>query len=244
MMAVACSLAGNAGCEKTLAGTVEKRSSSGWKNLSLGNVALTFGELHALHLNDSRYKDLFVTATNLTSQKAETFSWITHPTMKIGTAVRISISVPLYFTAVFLDSAGNPVRKPKLSEHYQVYVDGGILANYPVQVFDSIPLLTENDSLITNKTIGLKVERPEQLEWYKSSGYIAPFKINSFRQYIAALYNIVIENLNRKLPYEEERLSTIYINTDNTSPKVRKISRAQKQQLYERGKEAAEQFFR
>ena len=95
-----------------------------------------------------------------------------------------------------------------------------------------------------NKTIGLKVERPEQLEWYKSSGYIAPFRISSFRQYIAALYNIVIENLNRKLPYEQERLSTIYINTDNTSPKVRKISRPQKQQLYDRGKEAAEQFLR
>ena len=205
--------------------------------------SLTFEALHALHLKDNKYKDLFVTATNLTSQKAETFSWITHPAMKISTAVRISISVPLYFTAVFLDGEGKPVKKPKLSEHYQVYVDGGILANYPIQVFDSIPLVTGTDSLLTNKSIGLKVERPEQLEWYKSSGYIAPFHINSFRQYIAALYNIVIENLNRKLPYEQERVSTIYINTDNTSPKVRKISRAQKQQLYDRGKQAAEQFF-
>ena len=208
-----------------------------------GKGALTFRELHALHLNDNKYKDLFVTATNLTSQKAETFSWMTHPAMKISTAVRISISVPLYFTAVFLDSTGNPVRRPDLAQHYQVYVDGGILANYPIQVFDSIPLVGK-DSLLPNKTIGLKVERPEQLEWYKSSGYIAPFRISSFRQYIAALYNIVIENLNRKLPYEQERLSTIYINTDNTSPKVRKISRPQKQQLYDRGKEAAEQFLR
>jgi NTE family protein len=211
-----------------------------------GRSDLTFSALHALHLQDKKYKDLFVTATNLTQQKAETFSWISHPQMKISTAVRISISVPLYFAAVFLDENGEVIKKPTPSGNYQVYVDGGILANYPLQIFDTIPSDVQMENAYDsghNKTLGLKVERPEQLDWYKTSAYIAPFRINSFRQYISALYNIVIENLNRSLPYEEEKRKTIYINTNNISPKVRKITREQKQLLYDNGMEAVSNFF-
>ena len=212
-----------------------------------GRSDLTFSALHNLHLQDKKYKDLFVTATNLTQQKGETFSWITHPQMKISTAVRISVSIPLYFAAVFLDENGEVVKKPKASGNYQVYVDGGILANYPLQLFDTIRVDAENgsaDSIRRNETLGLKVERPEQLDWYKTSTYIAPFRINSFRQYISALYNIVIENLNRNLPYEEEKLKTVYINTNNISPKVRKITIEQKQLLYDNGRTAVTNFLR
>jgi NTE family protein len=211
-----------------------------------GSEDLTFKELHELSLQNSFYKELFVTATNLTKQKTEVFSFFSSPDMKIKTAVRISISVPLYFAAVFLNEQGEVVRKPKRSGNYQVYIDGGILANYPLDIFDTIPFTSmdsvTNKNKFNNKTLGFKVERPEQIAYYKSATSIAPYNIHSFRQYISALYNIIIENLNRKQPFDYEMSRTIFISTDNISPKVRRISLEQKQLLFQNGKDAANQF--
>jgi len=208
-----------------------------------GDGQLSFMALHQKHVKDNRYKDLFITATNLTKQKVETFSWISHPQMSVVTAVRISISIPIYFTAVFIDSSGQFVRKPKPSVNYQVYADGGILANYPIILFDTLHLPDGTPvSAGANETIGLKVERPEQLDWYKNSADIAPFQINTFRQYVSALYNVIIENLNRSQPFVEEKTRTIYINTGNMNPRVRKLSPEEKQLLYDMGKEAATTF--
>jgi NTE family protein len=166
--------------------------------------------------------------------------------MKIKTAVRISISIPMYFTAVLLNDSGEVVRKPTASENYQVFVDGGILANYPLHIFDTIPpyeavAVTETRSL-PNKTLGFKVERPEQIEYYKTNANIAPFTIRTFRQYINALYNVVIESLNRNDSHDAQESKTIFISTDNISARVRKISMQEKQMLFQNGQDAVTRF--
>lgn len=167
--------------------------------------------------------------------------------MKIKTAVRISASVPLYFSATFLDSDGKIIKNPGASQSYQVFIDGGILQNYPLAMFDSSDYTGSNttgdENWVNNKTLGFKLERPEQIEHYSTNSDIAPYRINSFRNYVSALYNIVIENLNRKQSFQNEQYRTVYISTYNISPKVRKISVYQKQLLYDSGKEAAERFF-
>ena len=211
-----------------------------------GSSDLSFQQLHNMHLQNSSYKDLYVTSTNLTLQRAETFCWTTMPDMKIKTAVRISASVPLYFSATFLDNAGNIVKHPGLSKNHQVYVDGGILQNYPINMFDSSAneiTVPGNEHTINSKTLGLKLERPEQISHYNSNNDIAPYNINSLKNYVGALYNIVIENLNRKQSYQDECFRTVYISTNNISPKVKKVSVNHKQLLYDNGREAAEKFF-
>jgi NTE family protein len=152
----------------------------------------------------------------------------------------------MYFTAVFLNENGNLLKKPTAADSCNVFVDGGILANYPIWMFDDgafMPL----DSMATNtnfnnKTIGLKVERPEQLETFATPGKIAPFTIVGFRQYISSLYNIVHENLNRRNSFETEMPRTVYISSGNISSRVRKITKAEKQQLYDNGFQAASSF--
>jgi NTE family protein len=192
---------------------------------------LSFGQLHALAQTKAGYKDLYVTASNLSKQELAVFSWERYPNMSIATAVRASMSIPLYFRAMNLDSAGHKVKTGK----GDVFVDGGLVMNYPLAVFDS--------NGVNKQTLGLKLERPEQLAHYSQSSTIAPYPVSNFRTYVGALYNLTIETLARKAPMEEELSRTIYISTAGITPKVKKVTRAQKELLYQSGKQATEAFF-
>ncbi len=203
-----------------------------------GTDTLTLGQLHQLALKDNRYKDLYVTATNLSRQRPEVFSWENRPDMRITTAVRASVSIPLYYTAVRIDATG---RERDNDTTCDVYTDGGLTANYPLRMFNT-PADNER-GIINEHTLGLKLERPEQIGQDRNTGTIAPYNIHSLGSYMGALYNLTIESLNPSVPYEEERRHTIYISTSNMSPKVRKITKEQKKQLFNNGIAAATAFF-
>ncbi|WP_375378234.1 patatin-like phospholipase family protein [Hymenobacter cellulosilyticus] len=68
-----------------------------------GSADLTLGQLHAL-ATQGKGRDLYTTGTNLTRQCGQVFSYETHPDMRVADAVRISMSIPLYFRAVLLDA--------------------------------------------------------------------------------------------------------------------------------------------
>lgn len=201
-----------------------------------GTDTLTFAQLHQLHLRDPAYKDLFVTGTNLSAQRTELFSWTTTPGMSIKTAVRISMSIPLYFSAVLLDTNGHVIKNRRYAGPYSVMVDGGLTANYPIAVFDT-------NGVYNRTTLGLKLERPEQIEGFRKSKAISGYTINSMSSYIAALYNYTIENLNRKDQLLDEDGRTIYISTQHIQPKVRAMKKSEKDLLYQSGKDAATRFF-
>jgi NTE family protein len=97
-----------------------------------GNSEITFSELQT-----EGFKQLYVTATCLNKQNLIVFSSETYPKMKIKDAVRISMSIPLYFEAVFIDSVGQ-IYKDNDAENLDVVVDGGIIGNFPIFIFDSI----------------------------------------------------------------------------------------------------------
>ena len=195
-----------------------------------GQAHLTFGQLHQLRKTSNRYKDLFVTGSNLSKQRLTIFCWKDFPDMEIATAVRASMSIPLYFRALILDSTG---RKSKTGD---VYVDGGVVMNYPLTVFDS--------GSINPHTLGLKLERPEQMAYYGQSTEIAPYPIANLKNHIGALYNLIIETLARKTPMEEERFRTIYISNAGMNPRVRKMTKEQKMILYESGRSAVRAFLK
>jgi NTE family protein len=204
-----------------------------------GSENTTFLQLHQLATANKKFKDLYIPVTNLTKQNLEIFSWETHPDMPIKIAVRTSASVPLYFGAVFIDSTGNIVEHPQRNAHYNVYVDGGLLANYPIALFNDAH---DNIGSINEHTLGLKLERPEQIEYAKTNTGIAPYNINSFPGYIGALYNLTIEQLNKNISHNEEAKHSIYISTSNLSPRVRHITLEQKKLLFTNGADAARGF--
>lgn len=197
-----------------------------------GQEDLTFGQLHALAARDRRFKDLYIPATNLSRQQRTVFSWESHPDMEIRTAVRASMSVPLYFSAVMLNARGHKVRPGEAGE---VFVDGGVVANYPLGLFDK-------DGVENPQTLGLKLERPAQLDYFDSSRGIAPYEIHKLPDYVAALYNIIIETMNRDAAFVNEASRTVYISTGNINPRVRKMTKAQKDLLVSNGREGARRY--
>lgn len=77
------------------------------------NKNLTFEELYK-----KTGKDLIITGTNLNKVSIEYFSRENTPNMKILNAVRISMSIPGYFTPISIKN--------------ETYVDGGLIDNFPI----------------------------------------------------------------------------------------------------------------
>ena len=215
---------------------------------------LTLGELHALaQQHPGHYRDLYTTGTNLTLQRSQVFSYETHPQMRVADAVRISMSIPLYYRAVLLDAHGNVVRKPAPGQAVQVLVDGGLLANYPLNLFDDARYLDTQTSdtlpatgaVVNPQTLGLRLDRAEQIALDTLANgrqALARYSITSFPSYVGALYNVALENLNPAQAADWSR--TISISTAGISPKVKRMPTAQKQLLVENGRKGAQAFFK
>ncbi|WP_167855416.1 patatin-like phospholipase family protein [Hymenobacter fodinae] len=215
---------------------------------------LTLGQLHALAQQEpTRYRDLYTTGTNLTTQRTQVFSYETHPDLRVADAVRISMSIPLYFRAVLLDAQGHIVRHPAKGQAVDVLVDGGLLANYPIWLFDderylsarTNPEAPTTDSIFNPETLGLRLDRPAQLALDtlpNGRQQLAPYPVGDLKSYVGALYTVAIENLNPAQPRDWER--TISISTRGYNPKIRRLSETQKHDLLSSGHDGVQAFFR
>lgn len=222
---------------------------SGLIEYKTGNADLNFYQLHQMHLGNKKFKDFYCTGTNITEQKLEILSWKTWPEMKLKTAVHISSCIPFYFVPVAVDSLGNEVLTRDSTYLYDLFVDGGMLCNYPVNMFDSCadggnPFSCKN-VIYNHETLGLKLERGNQIkEFNEGKTDIAPYKIKNMKQYSSAVMNLMMESLNRKSPdLANEKGRTIYISYGNISGRPRKVPKSERNILYQNGKEAAQKFF-
>ncbi len=207
----------------------------------------SFTQLDSLRQRDSKYKSFYCVGTNLTHQQAQTFCSRTTPRLSLKVAVRISCAIPLFYEPVLLDSLGMVVQHPVKERHYQVYVDGGILANYPINIFDSCrsggdPLFCE-DVVHNYQTLGLKLDRNEQVEQLANTTAIPPYSIDNLNDYLSAFMNLIMETMNRKPKLENEKGRTIYIGYGNIFSKPRKMSIKEKKALYESGQMGVIRFF-
>jgi NTE family protein len=100
---------------------------SGLINKKLRSPNATFRDLQA-----AGRPALYVYGTNLSTRFGEVFSVEHTPTTRIADAVRISMSIPLFFAAF------RNIRN-------DVYVDGGLLNNFPVKLFDRDKYIDEAD---------------------------------------------------------------------------------------------------
>lgn len=84
----------------------------------LGSPDATFGDV-----SDRLQVDLRVVATNLATRSAQVFSTAATRDVPVAEAVRMSMSIPLFFAAVTFNG--------------ETHVDGGAVWNYPIEMFDS-----------------------------------------------------------------------------------------------------------
>src|SRR6187399_3291631 len=195
-----------------------------------GNENITFEEFH-----QKGFKDLYITGTSLNKQKAVIFSYESYPKMKIKDAVRISISIPLYFEPVFIDSLGKTFDRPRQKQGFDMMVDGGILENFPIHIFDR-----QQPDLYT---IGFRIDHSPQIENDKVDKTLAEMPVDDLKQYFGAFYNIVIENLNRQQLTSTDWQRTVSISDGDVLPKVRKLSKEEVTILIENGRKAVQERF-
>lgn len=203
---------------------------------------LTFNQLHKLKLANSRYKDLYITGTSLNNQKTIVFSYETYPEMRIIDAMRVSLTVPFYFEAIFVTKEGSLTDKENCG-NCDIMVDGGVLANYPFFVFDT----PYTDSLgfmnyaANPNTIGLKLESSNQLN--TAIEQIAPYDISGYKTFSASFYTLTSESINRQKLSANQFKQTITISNLDMSPKVRKLSDQEKNALIESGKQGVRNYY-
>jgi NTE family protein len=109
-----------------------------------GNARSTFAEIKR-----PSYKDLYVIGTELTQQLSVVFSAEQSPDMAVADAVRISMSIPLFFAA------------PKVGDN--IFCDGGVLNNYPITLFDKQRYLADasgdpDDDVTNTETLGFHLD--------------------------------------------------------------------------------------
>ena len=110
-----------------------------------GNRRATFSEFR-----DRGFRDLYIVASNISRQRAEFFSADRSPNVAVADAVRMSVSIPIFFEALRFDGerfgAGD------------YYVDGGLFDNFPMHIFDA-PRFKQNNLVYSDginwETLGL-----------------------------------------------------------------------------------------
>ena len=215
-----------------------------------GNPLLTFEQLHQLHLSNKQFKDLYCTGTNLSKQQLEIFSYVNTPGMPLALAVRISSGTPLFYEPVALDNQMKKIKKSDTLSYVNYYIDGGMLSNYPINMFDTCETFSLNPLLcdkvkFNTQTIGIKLERPQQIDSIENNSLKIPsYTINKFSVYLSAFSNLMMETLNRKYPgLENERGRTIYVSQGNISSQIKNTNQEDKMMLYENGVQSASEFF-
>jgi len=165
--------------------------------------------------------------------------------MRVQDAVRISMSIPFYFEAVFLDSSGRIVHHPRNKQGLDIMTDGGFIANFPIRIFDSTRYFdsARSNQFATNwNTLGFRIDRAAQVSRDSSDRSLAPFEINSIGDYLGAFYNIVIENLNRQPLNNSDWMRTVSIPDGDVGARIRKLSKEELNILTGNGSAALKNF--
>ncbi len=210
-----------------------------------GNENITFLQLHE-QKEAKRYKDLYITGTDLTYQCLRVFSYENYPNMKIKDALRISMSVPLYFQPVYMKDDGSTTNK-KDTGNLHLMTDGGLLSNYPIQIFDDEKYgdcVTIFGQKQNKETLGLLLEKPEQIEYSKIKKGNYPLPIKTVRNYIGAMYRTLVDKPNPEASNAALLHRTITISNMNVSGRVRQLSPATIDSFVECGRQSVRDFFK
>lgn len=164
-----------------------------------GNENITFKELY-----DNFKKKIIITASCLNDNKIYYFSYENEPDMCICKAIRMSMSIPFIFT--------NVEYKNKL------FVDGGLINNYPIKK-------TKN----MERTIGIYLDNTSKYD-----------NINNFESYIISIFNCLFKPLNKK----KYRYNTIFVNIEKSNMINFELTNTDKKNMFLKGYEYAEKFIK
>lgn len=214
-----------------------------------GNDNSTFNDLRNLG-----FLDLYLVGTNLSTGFSEVFSAEHTPRMRVVDAVRISMSIPLFFAAV------RDFRK-------DVFVDGGVFNNYPIKLFDREKYIEVDDlatharstkyykaenkskpktssSYVYNKeTLGFRLDSHQEIAVFRDGAEPPSEKIDDFFDYIGALFKAILNVQENQHLHSDDWCRTIYINTIGVGTTEFDLDDQKKKKLVREGKKATDAYF-
>jgi NTE family protein len=219
----------------------------------MGGRRATFGDLR-----EEGCPDLHVIGTNLSTGFAEVFSHERHADMAVVDALRISMSIPLFFRAV------------RRGPRRDVYVDGGVQLNYPVKLFDReryIDLDSEpwaarttgyyeaenarfaltrpgrSPYVYNRQTLGMRLDTAQEIALYRYDEEPRAVPVGSFTDYARALLKALLNVQEHVHLHSDDWQRTVYINTLDVGTTDFDIAPARQQALVEQGILGAERYF-
>jgi NTE family protein len=184
-----------------------------------GNAGLTFKELQ-----DRTGREVYVFATDLNTQTYKELSARTVPDWKIAEGVRASMSVPLIFSGW---------RFPDAADHQNIYVDGGMMDNYPLNFFDEPPFVSEG-TLTNPETLGFLFMAPRRNAQRPDDG----LKFGDMHTYLKSLAESILIGvmLSLQVPGNQERTVLTDAHATGISALDFKVKPEQIDQLIEAGR--------
>ena len=198
---------------------------------------------------------LFVYATNLSTHFGEVYSPEHTPRMRVVDAVRRSMSIPLFFTAV-------------RDDREDIFVDGGLLNNYPVKLFDRLKYVSEstharrteyysgeNSKLglkgrnkrcyVYNKeTLGFRLDSEKEIGVFRDADTPAHKKIDNLMDYTFELINTLIDAQDNQHLHTDDWHRTIYIDSLRVGTTDFKLDDKEKRALVKSGKKATRDYLK
>jgi NTE family protein len=187
-----------------------------------GSPDTTFDELHDGVLNKKGFRDLYVIGTDLTTRQYQVFSYETTGDVKIADAVRMSMSIPFFFASFDFDNS--------------VFVDGGVLNNYPITLFDDSKY---GGTLLPS---GANIET---LGFYLSKHVVQPYAITDMEQFVGNLFETLLDVQDDALWNDEDDLRrTVCIDNLGIQTTDFAITKEQREALFRQGHEATANYLR
>ena len=214
-----------------------------------GQARITFKQLQA-----HTHKDLFVYASNLSTGFGEVYSPEHTPNMSVSDAVRRSLSIPLFFRAN--------------QRNEDVFVDGGVINNYPVKMFDREKFLDNPDLIRTpdyypainerlkttsptsspyiynKETLGFRLDSQNEIGIFKDGEPPACTPINNFLDYSVQLVKTLLAVQDTQHLHSDDWHRTLYIDTLGVGAIDFDVNEKMKMALVESGKHAAREYLK
>jgi NTE family protein len=184
----------------------------------------------AIHKDKRSFLDLYITGTDISNRKSRVFSYETTPDMEVALAVRISMSIPLFFEAVPFEYPG--------TQGPQYYADGGLMWNYPIELFDEARFGRRMTKGENTETLGFFLFNSPQTIKHK--------EIKGLVDYVGALFETLNLVQDQLIPFREKNKGrTVFIDDQGVPMTQFDIRTGDKTytKLFDSGYRATKDFF-
>jgi NTE family protein len=155
----------------------------------------------------------------------------------VSRAIRMSTSIPYFFDPVIIRLPAGARSGTSFADQFIHIVDGGLLSNFPLWLFD--------EKEPTGKEPGKKAQKPIPTIGFQLVGRKAnrPHRIVGPLSMFQALFSTMMEAHDERYIESHNRFRTVKIPTVGVHVTQFDIDRETSLKLFESGRQAAEQFF-